>query len=119
MDPEAIDKGLYEWSIHDGPGDIAHYNLYGFRSVYSHPALYLELLLFPWLRRDPEWRSPSIYVYTDGMTTLDITDEIERLANQHKAKVIEHFSERKRASELAEAQELASRWGYKLTREEG
>lgn len=119
MDPQAIDKGLYEWSIYDGPGDIAHYNLHGFRSVYSHPALYLELLLFPWLRRERQYRSPSVYVYTDGMTTLDITDEIEKLANQWKARVLANFSERKRASELAEAEELASRWGFKLTREEG
>lgn len=114
MDPQAIDQGLYDWSIYDGPGDIAHYNLHGFRSVYPHPALYMELLLFPWLRRNPEWRSPSVYVYADGMTTLEITDQIEKIANEWKVRVYTNFKERKRRAEIAEAEELAAKHGMKV-----
>jgi hypothetical protein len=116
MDPKAIDVALYEWSIHDGPGDIAHFNLHGFRSVYPHPAIYYELLLLPWLQEQKRsrWYLPSIYVYTDGMTSHDVRDEIMKLAVQWRARVLETFSQEKKREELSQAEELAAKYGMRL-----
>jgi len=115
-DPQKIGNGLYHWSIYDGPGDIAHFNLYGFRSVYLHPALYLELLLFPWLDRDP--RIPNPYVYTDALTSYDLRDQIKEIAVQYRARVNRQFAETKKQRELAEANELAARYGMTLVPKE-
>lgn len=116
MDPGQIDEGLYTWSMHDGPGSIAHFDIAGFRSVYWHPALYFELLLFPWLDRDPTIH--NIYVYTDGLTSVDLMHEIKTIAVEWRHRVTEKFAERKRKEELDHAREIADRWGYKLVREE-
>ena len=116
MDPKAIDVALYEWSIYDGPGDIAHFNLHGFRATYPHPALYYELLLCPWLERQKQnnWYLPSVYVYTDGLTSHDVRDQILRIAVEWRQRVNLKFGEQKKVRELGEASEIAARYGMKL-----
>jgi hypothetical protein len=116
-DPQAIDKGLYHWSIYDGPGEIAHFDINGFRSVYYHPALYLELLLLPWLKGNP--RIPNVYVYVDGMTSVEIKDQIKELAVQWRHRVNELFAQKRRREELAEAEAIAAKYDMKLVPKEG
>jgi hypothetical protein len=116
MDPTAIDVALYEWSIYDGPGDIAHFNLHGFRNVYYHPALYYELLLMPWLQQQKRnrWYLSSVYVYRDGMTSHDVRDEIMRVAVEWQKRVLAKFGEKVKREELAQAEDLAAKYGMKL-----
>lgn len=116
MDPKAIESALYDWSIQDGPGDIAHFNLAGFRSVYWHPALYYELLLMPWLHRQKQnqWYLPAVYVYTDGLTSHDVRDQIMRIGAEWRHRVNDYFAQTKKREELAEAEALARKHGMKL-----
>src|SRR3990172_1567769 len=48
FDPEKIGQGLYRFSTGGAGGlnEIAHFDIHGFRHVYSHPCRYIEDLLY-------------------------------------------------------------------------
>lgn len=121
-DPEKIRQGLYRFSMGGAGGlnEIAHFNLDGFRSVYHHPTVYLERLLYPCVERmhhDPH-KEPdgfhSQYVYTDGLTAGEVLRRILNLADEHREVVTADYADKERAAVLAEAQRLAAVVGMKV-----
>lgn len=122
-DPEKIGEGLYHFSTMGAGGlnEIAHFNLHGFRSVYPHPAVYLERLLLPqaerhgWLEDgvDPN-DYHSLYVYTDGLTAGDVCTAVLELAREHHDRVVADYRSARNAAALAEAERLAESVGMRL-----
>lgn len=127
-DPEKIGKGLYHWSTMGSGGlnEIAHYDIYGFRSVYPHPALYIERLLIPEIERwgperledDPN-AYHSLYVYTDGMTAGEVAAEIIEIAAANRSSVLADWKQKHDAAALAEATRLADSLGLQLVAKDG
>jgi hypothetical protein len=127
-DPEKIGNGLYHFSTMGAGGlnDIAHFNIHGFRSVYPHPAVYIERLLICEIERwSPERLAEdpnayhSLYVYTDGMTSGEVAARIIEIAYTNRREVLADWKERRYAEDLAEATRLAARIGMRLVEKEG
>lgn len=114
-DAEKIGAGLYAFSTGGAGGfnEIAHYDLGGFRHVYHHPAVYLNLVERARRGHDPR-EFHSQYVYTDGMTAGEVAVAIFALAEAHEDAVTADYRLRRDAEALAEAQRLAESLGMKL-----
>lgn len=121
-DASKIDNGLYEFSMHGGGGlnSIAHFSIDGFRSVYPHPAMFIEDLLIPQVSRWPESLRidplgyHSLHVYTDGLTSGHVAHAIIDLAAGAKERVYADWKRKHDAAALAEAERLADSLGMRL-----
>jgi hypothetical protein len=108
-----ISKGLYHYLTMKA-GFIAHFNVHEFRRLYADPA---DLLAarheFEPIR--PHGLNESVYVYADGMTSLELWRQLAGLIREHRDEVIARSQQTNRRRELAAAAELASRHGMRLT----
>ena len=112
-DAEKITRGLYDFAT-SLLGEIAHFDLDGFRHVYQDAADFVELI-----ERDaarPEWSHGSnVHVYTDGMTGDEVRAALYALADELGPMVRERSLATNRVGALAEAQRLAAEYGFTVT----
>lgn len=108
-DPTKIKDGLYHF-ITMRCSYIAHFDLDRFRITYSNP---LDLIDGAYdigdLRRSP--RSASAHVYSDGMTSDDVFEEIGKLIVKHEPRLRQEQAQATIDDELATLQRLAAKRG--------
>lgn len=121
-DPEQIGDGLYHLMIQGAGGfnDIAHFNLHGFRSVYPHPAMMIEQLILPEIRRWPDRfedadHGHSFYVYTDGMNAGQVAIAIVKIATDNWDGLIDDYNGIVRSHDEAELRRLADKLGVTIS----
>lgn len=112
-DADKITHGLYDFATSQ-LGEIAHFDIGGFRHVYADAADFVELI-----ERDatrPEWsHGSSVHVYTDGMTGEDVRQALYALADELGPEVRKRSLATNRAGALAEAERLAAEYGFTVS----
>lgn len=111
-DADKIGAGLYDFSM-QSLGEIAYYNLDGFRHEYHDVRDYLAMLGREAAGR-ARFMERQVYVYKDGLTSREVLDEVLRLADAERERIFSQGAENDRAEALAQATRLAESLGMKV-----
>lgn len=111
-DVEKLGVGLYNFSIYV-LGEIAHFNLEGFRHVYRDVRDYLRFLGHE-ARRVAQVSGHSEHVYTDGLTGSEVFHAILTVADAERERIFAEGAEADRSAAFAQATRLAESLGMEL-----
>jgi hypothetical protein len=128
-DPKKVGNPLYKFML--ARFTIAHFNIQGWRRVYSEPISIISEVLYKtdsFVADDgttdmDEWGSAVArhwangrgqYVYTDGMADEDVHLEIVKICVRMRVQATIDAEERERAATLSQAEMLAQRLGMRL-----